>query len=33
LKLTLRCAGIKTAGVRGERERQALEALRCKAEE
>lgn len=33
LKLTLRCVGIKTAGVRGERERLNLEMLRQKAEE
>jgi len=32
LKLTFRCVGIKIAGVRGDYERQALEALRHKAE-
>ena len=33
LKLTLRCAGLKTAGVQTERERQLLEALRHHAEQ
>ena len=33
LKLTLRCVGIKIAGVQGDYERRALEALRHKAEE
>ena len=32
LKLTLRCAGVTTAGVQGDRERKALEALRDRAE-
>lgn len=32
LKLTLRCAGVKTAGVQGDHERQLLEALRDRAE-
>jgi hypothetical protein len=32
LKLTLRCSGVKTAGVQGNRERLALEALRDNAE-
>ena len=32
LKLTLRCSGVKTAGVQGNRERLALEALRDSAE-
>ena len=33
LKLTLRCAGIRTAGVQGETERRFLEELRDRAEE
>jgi NACHT domain/Pentapeptide repeats (8 copies) len=33
LKLTLRCVGIKTAGVQGDRERLILDTLRQKAEE
>ena len=32
IKLTLRCAGIKTAGVQGDHERQLLETLRDRAE-
>jgi hypothetical protein len=32
IKLTLRCAGIKTTGVQGDHERQLLEALRDRAE-
>jgi hypothetical protein len=32
LQLTLRCAGIKTDGVQGDRERQVLEKLRARAE-
>jgi hypothetical protein len=33
LKLTLRCVGIKTASLRGDRERLTLDTLRRKAEE
>jgi WD40 repeat protein len=32
LKLTLRCAGVRTADVRGEHERHLLESLRARAE-
>jgi hypothetical protein len=32
LKLTFRCAGVRTTGVRGENERHLLEALRAHAE-
>jgi transcriptional regulator with XRE-family HTH domain len=32
LKLTLRCVGVRTSGVRGEHERRLLEALRARAE-